>query len=176
MTARTPDAQLDRSECSGTHAVTTLPYAPSFQKSPSRGRPTCEWKQTADGRLTSVWTLSEELPAGLPELSSKDGLPRASPAENCIQARIDRTAGIDGVYLAIWIRHCPRPARIILGLAAAVGLFGLAAADMSRSTTVHSRETFQVSSTMALASPAIATPTTSDIVQSPVIDILRWGW
>lgn len=166
MPVRMLDPRPDRPECFGAHAAMALRSAPPSQNSSSRGRPICEWKQTADGRVTSAWTLSEAHPAWLPEPSSEDGLPNTPPREKCLQALTGGTALIGRVYFPIWIRHCARPARTILVLAAAAGLFGLVASDWPRSTAAHRRDRVRTPRVSAVAPPA-----TTDIVQSSVIDI-----
>jgi len=64
----------------------------------------------------------------------------------------------------------------MLGVAAAVGLIGLVAADLAPSTMAHWRKGSQVSSTVGHADSVISRPATTDILQPPVIDILPWSW
>jgi hypothetical protein len=138
MTAKMLDPRSDR---------------PPFQNPLSNGRLICEWKQTADKRITCTWTLRDAIAARLPDLSPEDS---TAELENCVSGQ-DR--------FLVWIWQPPRRARTILGMAAAVVFLGLATADLSRSTTVNSSQTGHVSVATTVARPAMV-----DNVQAPVID------
>jgi hypothetical protein len=140
------------------------------QNPQSRGRPVCEWKRTADGRITCSWALSDSNPAWVPALSPGDRFaypPRAESRVHAVGSKIAVT-GRTPFPERIWQR--PRQVRTILGLAAAIVLLGLAAADTSRSTTAYSREPKQVSLTTTRVAPAGVRPPTMDDVQAAVID------
>ena len=147
MTAKMLDPRSDR---------------PPFQNPLSNGRLICEWKQTADKRITCTWTLRDAIAARLPDLSPEDS---TAELENCAHSFEDRIAmGGQGRFL-VWIWQPPRRVRTILGMAAAVVFLGLATADLSRSTTVNSSQTGHVSVATTVARPAMV-----DNVQAPVID------
>ena len=57
MTTITLDPQPDSPECFRIDATTAPRNAPP---SDDRPRLVCEWKRTADGRMTSTWTLRDE--------------------------------------------------------------------------------------------------------------------
>jgi hypothetical protein len=60
--------------------------------------------------------------------------------ENCLRTLEDRIAIAGQDRFLVWIWQPPRQGRTILGMAAAVAFLGLAAADLSRSTTVNSHQ------------------------------------
>jgi len=126
------------------------------------GRLVCEWKQTADKRVTCTWTLRDATLARLPDRPPEDSTPERL---NCVRSFEDRivTGGQD--RFLVWIWQPPRRVRTILGMAAAVVFLGLATADLSRSTTTNSRQTGHVSMATTVARSA-----TGDNVQAPVID------
>jgi hypothetical protein len=170
MTATMLDQRPNRPECCGAGAMTAPLSATSRHNPPGRRRPVCEWKRTAYGQVTCTWTLSDAHPAWLPEFSSEEGLMCAPPAESCVQAFAGGTAIAGKTRFPMWMRQYPRPARTILGLAVAVGLLGLVAADLCLSTAAHPLETSQVSSINDHAVPAVARPAMMDIIPAPVID------
>ena len=100
----------------------------------------CEWKQTADKRVTCTWTLRDLTPARLPDLSPEDE---------------DRIAIRGQDRFLVWIWQPPRRVRIILGMAAAVVFLGLATADLSGSATTNSRQTGHVSMATTVARSAM---------------------
>jgi hypothetical protein len=126
------------------------------------GRLVCEWKQTADKRVTCTWTLRDATPARLPDLPAEDSTPELL---NCVRSFEDRIAIGGQDRFLVWIWQPPRRVRTILGMAAAVVFLGLATADMSRSTTTNSRQTGHASMATTVARSA-----TVDNVQAPVID------
>ena len=132
MTAKMLDPRSDR---------------PPFQNPLSTGRLICEWKQTADKRITCTWTLRDANLASVPKLS---------PEEMTLQpdVRQDR--------FLVWILRPPRQARTILGMAAAVVFLGLATADLSGSATTNLRQTGHVSMATTVARSAMV-----DNVQLP---------
>jgi hypothetical protein len=147
MTTITLDPQPDSPECFRIDATTAPRNGPP---SDNRPRLACEWKRTADGRLTGTWTLHDANLASVPKLS---------PEEMTLQpdVRQDR--------LLVWILRPPRQARTILGMAAAVFFLGLATAYLSRSTTANSRQTGHVS-----MATTVTRPPTMDNVQASVVD------
>jgi hypothetical protein len=147
MTTITLDPQPDGPECFRIDATTAPLNAPP---SDDRPRLVCEWKRTADGRLTATWTLRDANLASLPELS---------PEEMTLEpdVRQDR--------FLVWILRPPREVRTILGTAAAVLFLGLATAYLSRSTTANSRQTGHASMATTAARSAKV-----DNVQAPVVD------
>jgi hypothetical protein len=122
----------------------------------------CEWKQTADKRVTCTWTLRDAGPANLPDLSPEDS---TLQLENCARSFEDRIAIGGQDSFLVWIWQPPRRVRTILGMAAAVVFLGLATADLSRSTTANSRQTGHVFTATTVARSAMV-----DNVQAPVID------
>ena len=118
MTTITPDPQPDSPECFRMDA-TTAPH--NAAPSDDRPRLVCEWKRTADGRLTGTWTLRDANLASLPELSREEMTLEPD-------VRQDR--------FLVWILRPPRQVRTILGMAAAVFFLGLATAYLSKSTAV----------------------------------------
>src|SRR6516162_1496053 len=147
MTTITLDPQPDSPECFRIDATTAPRNAPP---SDNRPRLVCEWKRTADGRLTGTWTLRDANLASAPELSLEEMTLQPD-------VRQDR--------FLVWIWQPPRRVRTILGMAAAVFFLGLATADLSRSTTANSRQTGHVSMATTVARSAMV-----DNVQAPVID------
>jgi len=147
MTTITLDPQPYRPECFRIDATTAPRSAPL---SDNRPRLACEWKRTADGRLTATWTLRDANLASVPELS---------PEEMTLQpdVRQDR--------FLVWILRPPRRVRTILGMAAAIFFLALATAYLSRSTTANSRQTGHVS-----MATTVTRPPTMDNVQAPVVD------
>jgi hypothetical protein len=131
---------------------------PPFQNPLNNGRLVSEWKQTADGRLTCTWALRDANLASAPELC---------PEEMTLEPDVRTIAGQD--RFLVWILRPPRQVRTILGMAAAVVLLGLAAADLSRSNTVNSHQTSQVSVATTRVVPAVARSAMIDNVP-PVID------
>ena len=81
----------------------------------------------------------------------------------------DRIAIAGQDRFLVWIWQPPWQVRTILGIAAAVAFLGLAAADLSSSTTVNSHQTSQVSVATARVVPAVARAAKMDDV-FPVID------
>jgi hypothetical protein len=146
MTARMLDPRSDR----------------ATSQNPLNGRLVCEWKQTAEKRMTCTWALREATPARLPDLSPEDS---ASELENCAHSFEDRIPMAGQDRFLVWIWQPPRRVRTILGMAAAVVFLGLATADLSRSTTANSRQTGHVSMATTVARSAMV-----DNVQAPVID------
>ena len=69
MTTITLDPQPDSPECFRIDATTAPRNAPP---SDNRPRLVCEWKRTADGRLTGTWTLRDANLASAPELSLEE--------------------------------------------------------------------------------------------------------
>ena len=110
MTTITLDPQPDSPECFRIDATTAPRNAPP---SDNRPRPICEWKRTADGRLTGTWTLRDANLASAPELSLEEMTLQPD-------VRQDR--------FLVWIWQPPRRVRTILGMAAAVFFLGLATA------------------------------------------------
>ena len=159
MTTITPDPQPDSAECFRIDATTAPRNAPP---SDDRPRLVCEWKRTADGRLTGTWTLRDAALARLPDLSPEDSAPEL---ENRVRSFGDRIAIGDQGRFLVWIWQPPRRVRTILGMATAVVFLGLATADLSRSTTANSRQTDHVSMATTVARSAMM-----DNVQAPVID------
>ena len=147
MTTITLDPQPDSPECFRIDATTAPRNGPP---SDNRPRLACEWKRTADGRLTSTWTLRDANLASLPELSREEMTLEPD-------VRQDR--------FLVWILRPPRQARTILGMAAAVFFLGLATAYLSRSTTANSRQTGHVS-----MATTVTRPPTMDNVQAPAVD------
>jgi hypothetical protein len=136
MTTITLDPQPDSPKSFSTDAL-TAPRSVAPPQSPlNKTRLVCEWKRTADGRMTSTWTLRDQSPARMPELSLEDG-PRACAFEDGIAIASQRG-------LLVWIWQHPRQVRTILWTAAVVVFLGLVTADLSRSTTANSRQTSQV--------------------------------
>jgi hypothetical protein len=133
---------------------------PPSQNPPSSGRLVCEWKQTADKRITCTWTLRDAIAARLPDLSSDDS---TAELESRVPPFEDRIAIGGQDRFLVWIWQPPRRARTILGMAAAVVFLGLATADLSQSTTANSRQTGHVSTATTVARKV-------DNVQAPVID------
>ena len=84
MTTITLDPQPDSPKCFSTDALTAPRSVAPPQSSLNKTRLVCEWKRTADGRMTSTWTLRDERPARMPELSPEDG-PRACAFEDGLQ-------------------------------------------------------------------------------------------
>jgi len=119
----------------------------------------CEWKQTADKRVTCTWTLRDLTPARLPDLSPEDSTPKL---ENCVRSFEDRIAIRGQDRFLVWIWQPPRRVRIILGMAAAVVFLGLATADLSGSATTNLRQTGHVSMATTVARSAMV-----DNVQLP---------
>ena len=113
---------------------------PPFQNPLNNGRLVCEWKQTADGRMTCTWTLRDATLASVPELS-----PEEMTLEPDVRTSKDRTTIAGQDRFLVWILRPPRQVRTILGMAGAVVFLGLAAADLSRSTPVNSHQTSRVS-------------------------------
>ena len=107
----------------------------------------CEWKQTADKRVTCTWTLRDLTPARLPDLSPEDE---------------DRIAIRGQDRFLVWIWQPPRRVWTILGMAAAVVFLGLATADLSGSATTNLRQTGHVSMATTVARSAMV-----DNVQLP---------
>ena len=132
MTAKMLDPRSDR---------------PPFQNPLSNGRLICEWKQTADKRVTCTWTLRDLTPARLPDLSPEDE---------------DRIAIRGQDRFLVWIWQPPRWVWTILGMAAAVVFLGLATADLSGSATTNLRQTGHVSMATTVARSAMV-----DNVQLP---------
>ena len=139
---------------------------PPSQNPLNNGRLVCEWKQTADGRMTCTWTLCDASAASLPELSPEE---RTLEPENCVRTSEDRIAIAGQDRFLVWILRPPRQVRTILGMAAAVVFLGLAAADLSRSTPVNSHQTSQVSVATTRVVPAVAQSAMIDNVP-PLID------
>jgi hypothetical protein len=136
MTTITLDPQPDSPKSFSTDAL-TAPRSVAPPQSPlNKTRLVCEWKRTADGRMTSTWTLRDQSPARMPELSLEDG-PRACAFEDGIAIASQRG-------LLVWIWQHPRQVRTILWTAAVVVFLGLVTAHLSRSTTANSRQTSQV--------------------------------
>ena len=129
---------------------------PPSQNPLSNGRLVCEWTQTADKRITCTWVPRDATAARLPALSPE------RPFE-------DRIAISGQDRFLVWIWQPPRQVRTILGMAAAVAFLGLAAADLSRSTTVNSHQTSRVSVATTRVVPAVAQSAMMDNV-TPVID------
>jgi hypothetical protein len=118
MTTITLEPQPDSPECFRIDATTAPRNAP-----PSDNRPhlVCEWKRTADGRLTGTWTLRDAKLASAPELSLEEMTPQPDVRQD---------------HFLVWIWQPPRRVRTILGMAAAVFFLGLATAYLSKSTAV----------------------------------------
>ena len=157
MTTITLEPQPNSAECFRIEATTAPRNAPP---SDDRPRLVCEWKRTADGRLTGTWRLL----ASVPELS---------PEEMTLQPDVhtfkDRTTIAGQDRFLVWLLLPPRQVRTILGMAAAVVFLGLAAADLSRSTTINSHQTSRVSVATTRVVPAVAQSAMMDNVPS-VID------
>jgi len=149
---------------------TTRRSASSSQNRQSRGRPVCEWKQTADGRMTCRWTLSDSNPAWEPALSPRDGFACPPRVESRVHAVGGKIAVTGQILLPEWMWQRPYQARATLGLAAAILLLGLAAANTSRSTTAYSGETKQASLATTRVVPAVVRPPTMENVQAAVVD------
>ena len=160
MTTITLDPQPDSPECFRIDATTAPRSAPP---SDDRPRLVCEWKRTADGRLTGTWTLRDANLASVPELS---------PEEVTLQPDVctfkDRTTIADQDRFLVRLLRPPRQVRTILGMAAAVVFLGLAA-DLSRSATVTSHQTSRVSVATTRVVSAVAQSAMMDNV-TPVID------
>ena len=158
MTTITLDPQPDSPECFRIDATTAPRNAPP---SDDRPRLVCEWKRTADGRLTGTWTLRDANLASVPGLS---------PEEMTLQPDVhtfkDRTTIAGQDRFLVWIL---RQVRAILRMVAAVVFLGLAAADLSRSTTLNSHQTSRVSVATTRVVPAVAQSAMMDNV-TPVID------
>jgi hypothetical protein len=133
----------------------------------NNGRLVCEWKQTADGRMTFTWALRDASLASLPEVSPEE---RTLEPENCVRTFQDRVAIASQDRFVVWMWQPPRQVRTILGMAAAVVFLGVAAADLSRSTTVNSHQTSQVSVATARVVPTVARSAMMDNVQASVTD------
>ena len=164
MTAMMLDPQPESPES------TTRRSASPSQNPQSKRRPVCEWKRTADGRMTCRWTLSDSNPAWVPALSPRDGFAYPPRAESRVHAVGGKIAVTGQTPFPEWIWQRPRRAGTILGLAAAIVLLGLAAADTSRSTTAYSREPKPVSLTTTRVVPAVVRPPMMDNVEAAVVD------
>ena len=106
MTTITLDPQPHSPKCFSTDAL-TAPRSVAPPQSPlNKTRLVCEWKLTADGRMTSTWTLRDERPARMPELCPEDS-PRACAFEDGIA--IASQGG-----LLVWIWQHPRQVRTVL--------------------------------------------------------------
>jgi hypothetical protein len=134
---------------------------PPSQNPLNNGRLVCEWKQTADGRMTCTWTLRDATLASVPELS-----PEEMTLEPDVPTSKDRTTIGGQDRFLVWILRPPHQVRTILGMAAAVVFLGLAAADLSSSTTVNSHQTSQVSVATTRVVPAVAQSAMMDNVPS----------
>jgi hypothetical protein len=149
---------------------TTGPSSPPSQNPQGRERLVCEWNRTADGRMACTWTLNGSSPAWVPAPSPRDGFAYPPRAASRVHALGDEMAVTSQARFPEWIRQHPQQVRIVLGLAAAIVLLGLAGADTSRSTTAYSREPKQVSQATTRVVPTVVRLATMDNVQAAVID------
>jgi hypothetical protein len=166
MTTIMLDPQPDGPECFRIDATTALRNAPP---SDDRPRLACEWKRTADGRMTCTW-LSDASPAWVPVVLRKEGFVYPPQVEMRARSIGGEIAATSQDLFPGWIWPHPRQAKTLVGLATAVVLLGLAAADSSRSTTPYSREPKQVSVANTRVVPAVTRPPTMDNVQAAAID------
>ena len=158
MTTITLDPQPDSPECFRIDATTAPRNAPP---SDDRSRLVCEWKRTADGRLTGTWTLRDANLASVPELS-----PEEMTLQPDVRTFKDRTTIAGQDRFLVWLLRSPRQVRTILGMAVAVVFLGLAAADLSRSATVTSHQTSRVSVATTRVVSAVAQSAMMDNVPS----------
>jgi hypothetical protein len=164
MTTITLDPQPDSPECFRMDATTAPRNAPP---SDDRPRLACEWKRTAGGRMTCTW-ISDASPARVPVVLRKEGF--AYPPQIDMRSIGGEIAASGQDLFPGWIWPHPRQAQTLVGLATAVVLLGLAAADSCCSIAADSRGPKQVSVATTRVVPAVRRPPTIDSVQGAVID------